>query len=93
MVKELIVNVRTNEKKIIERDLTQQEIDEREHSRIENEKQNKIVEINTRLTELSQDFIQRYLGAKFDDIDVRIEEFKTLHNELRVLQGKEPREY
>ena len=61
----------------------------------ENEKikQNRIAEIKARLEELSQDFVQVQCGAVFEDIDERISEFQTLHNELRVLLGKEPREY
>lgn len=50
-------------------------------------------EIQQRLKELSQDFVQESLGAVFEDIEDRVEEFKSLHNELRVLLGKEPREY
>ena len=46
-----------------------------------------------RLNELTQDFIQASLGAVFDDIEERKREFRTLHNELRVFQGKKPREY
>ena len=45
------------------------------------------------LTNLSQDFIQLQLGAVFEDLEQRKERFKTLHNELRQLLGKEPREY
>lgn len=64
----------------------------------------RIGQIQTRLNELSQDFIQADLGADFGKttledgiivnvIDLRKEEFKTLHNELRVLLNKEPRIY
>ena len=51
------------------------------------------VEIQGRLNQLTQDFIQADLGAVFDDLEARKSEFKTLHNELRELQGKEKREY
>lgn len=51
------------------------------------------IEICQRLEELSQDFIQEFLGAVFDDIEERKQEFQKLHNELRTLLGKESREY
>lgn len=56
-------------------------------------KQKRIAEIQSRLSQLSQDFIQANLGAVFDDLEARKSEFKTLHNELRELQGKEKRKY
>ena len=56
-------------------------------------KQNRIYEIQARLNQLSQDFVQADLGAVFDDLEARKSEFKTLHNELRELQGKDKREY
>lgn len=52
-----------------------------------------ILNIQIRLEHLSQDFIQAQLGAEFEDLEERKAEFKTLHNELRVLLGKEPRNY
>ena len=65
-----------------------------EHEATENElKQTRISEIQTRLNELSQDFIQVNLGAVFDDLEQRKAEFISLHNELRILLGKEPRIY
>lgn len=56
-------------------------------------KENRELEIKKRLEQLTQDFVQVQCGAVLSDIDERISEFQTLHNELRVLQGKEPREY
>ncbi len=56
-------------------------------------KQRRIYEIQIRLENLTRDFIQSDLGAVFDDLEARKSEFKTLHNELRELQGKEQREY
>jgi hypothetical protein len=53
----------------------------------------RIAEIKTRLEQLSQDLIQAQAGAVFEDLEERKTEFQTLHNELRVLLGKEPREY
>ena len=53
----------------------------------------RIIEIKERLNELSQDFIQVQVGAEFDNLEERKAEFRNLHNELRVLLGKEPRIY
>lgn len=50
-------------------------------------------EIIERLNQLSQDFVQAMAGAYFEDLEERKAEFQTLHNELRVLEGKEPRQY
>ena len=50
-------------------------------------------EITVRLNQLSQDFVQAMAGAYFENLEERKAEFQTLHNELRVLEGKEPREY
>lgn len=51
------------------------------------------VEIRERLNQLSQDLVQAMAGAYFEDLEERKAEFQTLHNELRALEGKEPREY
>ena len=53
----------------------------------------RISEIKTRLEQLSQDIIQSLAGAEFEDLAERQKEFQTLHNELRILLGKEPRKY
>ena len=53
----------------------------------------RINEIKPRLEQLSQDLIQAQAGAVFEDLEERKAEFQVLHNELRVLLGKEPREY
>lgn len=47
----------------------------------------------SRLASLSHDIVQAQVGAIFDDFDDRIKEFKNLHNEIRMLEGKEPRKY
>lgn len=57
------------------------------------DKQARIAEIQAELTSLSQDFTQAQIGAVFDDLEARKERFKTLHNELRTLLGKEERKY
>ena len=56
-------------------------------------KQQRISEIKLRLEQLSQDLIQAQAGAVFEDLEERKAEFQELHNELRTLLGKEPREY
>ena len=66
----------------VEHETTQEELNEQRK-----------LEIQSRLNELSQDFIQASLGAEFSDLEDRKEEFRTLHNELRKLLGKEPRNY
>lgn len=45
-----------------------------------------------RLEELTKDFVQVQAGLIIDDIEERKLEFQTLLNEVRVLQGKEPRQ-
>lgn len=66
----------------VEHEITQEELN----------KQRKL-EIQARLNELSQDFIQASIGAIIVDLEDRKTEFKTLHNELRTLLEKEPRQY
>lgn len=51
------------------------------------------VKISFRLNQLSQDFIQSLAGAEIENLEERRLEFQKLHNELRVLEGKEPRKY
>ena len=53
----------------------------------------RIAEIKPRLEQLSQDIVQSLAGAEFEDMAERQKEFQTLHNELRVLLGKMPRNY
>lgn len=50
-------------------------------------------EIKQRLDKLSQDFIQILCGAVIENEQEKIQEFRTLHNELREFEGKEPRVY
>ncbi len=58
------------------------------------EANNKIIETKKkqRLAELTKDFAQVEAGLQIDDIEDRKQEFRTLLNEVRVLQGKQPRE-
>lgn len=46
----------------------------------------------SRLTELTKDLAQVQAGLVIDDLEERKQEFRTLLNEVRVLQGKQPRE-
>ena len=57
------------------------------------EKLARIHYLQERLSQLSQDFVQVWCGAELADVDARILEFQLLHNELRTLNGKEPRAY
>lgn len=52
-----------------------------------------IKKLKDELSNLTQDFTQVQVGAVIDDIDARILRFRELHNRLRVLEGKEPRQY
>ena len=45
-----------------------------------------------RLTELTKDLAQVEAGLIIDDLETRKAEFRTLLNEVRVLQEKEPRQ-
>lgn len=51
----------------------------------------RIAEIQARLTELDHDIVQDIAGEIVPNIEERKAEFVTLHNELRVLLGKEQR--
>lgn len=65
-----------------------------EHEFTEEElKEQRKFEIRQRLEQLSQDFVQVWCGAELADVNTRILEFQILHNELRALDGKEPRAY
>lgn len=57
------------------------------------ENQEKIFDNLKRMEELSKDFIQSFIGADVPNLDVKKQEFVRLHNEVRNLQGKEPRIY
>lgn len=80
------------------REITKEEFDllfqnqEREFEQKQLEQQKKF-ELTNRLNQLSQDFIQAMAGAEFEDLEKRQLEFQSLHNKLRVLEGKEPRNY
>lgn len=67
---------------------------EKYNARKQMEKDNlRIAEIKPRLEQLSQDIVQSLAGAEFEDLTERQKEFQTLHNELKILLGKEPRKY
>lgn len=55
-------------------------------------KQQQINTIINRLTELTKDLAQVQAGLIITDIEERKQEFRTLLNEVRVLQGKQARE-
>ena len=52
----------------------------------------RISELIQRLEELTKDFAQVQAGLIIEDIEDRKKEFQILLNEVRVLQGKEPRQ-
>jgi hypothetical protein len=56
-----------------------------------NEKLARKLYLQKRLNELSKDIIQSLVGEDVPNLDLRKAEFVALHNELRVLEGKEPR--
>ena len=49
--------------------------------------------LQIRLNELSQDIIQMYCGAVFEDAAERLAEFREKHNRMRQILDKKPREY
>lgn len=49
-------------------------------------------ELKAELSKLSEDIIQAQAGEVVPNIEERKARFITLHNELRELEGKEPRE-
>ena len=51
-----------------------------------------IEEKKARLEELTKDLAQVQAGLVIDNIEEKKAEFRTLLNEIRVLQGKEPRD-
>lgn len=66
--------------------------DDRQMDTSEYDKQKSIMVKQKRLAELTKDFAQVEAGLIIDDLDERKQEFRTLLNEVRVLQGKQPRE-
>lgn len=92
-IESVVLDVKTGEQKIVERIATREEIVFSEKKQAEIKKQEKIIKIKTRLEQISQDIVQSLAGAEFEDMAERQKEFQTLHNELRILLGKEPRKY
>jgi hypothetical protein len=56
-----------------------------------NERVARIGVIRRRLQALTEDLVQAMAGEIVPDIEARRAEFVALHNELRELEGKEPR--
>ncbi len=52
----------------------------------------RIIEIKERLTSISEDLIQDLVGEIVDDLQTKKIEFINLHNELRMLLGKQPKQ-
>ena len=74
------------------KDITDNEIIHREATD-EEKKVARLIEIDQELNELNKDFIQELCGAIIPNIEEKKARFRELHNEKRVLQGKEPRKY
>lgn len=73
--------------------ITENDIEIVETVNIEYKSYERMQYIINRLNELSQDFVQVQCGAVFEDLEERKQEFRDLHNELRLLEGKEVRVY
>jgi sugar diacid utilization regulator len=95
MTKYYLDNVEVSQeeaRKLVPISITEEVVLLREYTE-EEKKQQRIAEIKPRLSQLSQDLIQAQAGAVFENLEEIKTEFQTLHNELRVLEGKEPRKY
>lgn len=62
-----------------------------ESEQLKSKNERKLQELKQRLSQLSEDLIQSTAGEIIADIDSRKAEFVKLHNELRVLLGKDER--
>lgn len=87
-VKEIVFDIKTGKKQVIERELTQQEINKNEEEKIKFEKQNRILEINQWFAwydnQVSQYQRCQRLGIEFDrDINELDNQAKTYQEELR----------
>lgn len=89
----VIIDVKNKTIREFDKELTESEINEIEKSNEIMNKNKKIIENKNRLDELNKDFIQCFLGAKIENIELKKQEFIRLHNEIRVLEGKSPRQY
>lgn len=56
-------------------------------------KAERLIHIKKRLSELSENIIQVQAGAVIENSEEMFEEFRTLHNEARELEEKQPRKY
>lgn len=53
----------------------------------------KLPDLKAELNSLSQDIVQAQAGAIVPDYEKRLARFKWVHNEIRRIELKEPREY
>ena len=53
----------------------------------------KLPDLKAELNSLSQDIVQAQAGAIIPDYEKRLTRFKWVHNEIRRIELKEPREY
>lgn len=72
------------------RTITEEEYVKEENN--EYEKAQQIMQKQQRLAELTKDFAQVEAGLVINNLEERKAEFRSLLNEIRILQGKQPRE-
>lgn len=95
---ELIIDTKTKEKTVVEKTLTEQEIVDFQNSKTEIDNNKRKLEIKIWFEEYDNQ-VKQYqrcvrLGIDFDKDIVELDnQAKVYQEELRVLLGKEPREY
>ena len=63
------------------------------HRKEKKAKAERLIQIKKRLSDLSENIIQVQAGAVIENSEEMFEEFRTLHNEAREIEGKQPRKY
>lgn len=92
-IKEVIVNARTGEQQIIERELSEEEIAQRNAMQKAFDEQQERIALGVELDKFTKDYIQFLIGAEFPDMEERVAQFIKNHNRVRELEGKEHRKY
>lgn len=97
-INELIIDTKTNEKTVVEKTLTEQEIADFQKSKTEIDNNKRKLEIKSWFEEYDSQ-VKQYqrcvrLGIEFDKDIVELDnQARVYQEELRVLLGKPPREY
>jgi len=73
---------------IVDNVLTDKDLDERQ----ERVNKNRIAKLKLELAPLQEDIVQDIAGQVVPNIENKKAEFRRIHNEIRVLEGKLPRE-